>query len=126
MEQVFRLFDFNVYNENRINENSSESENGKKVNKDTSQFVIQMFGLDESGKTCSILIDDFKPFFYIKVGDSWSTGKKNAFLLHIKGKIGKFYENSITDCKIIKRKKLYGFDNGKEYKFVKFKRQKMY
>jgi len=125
MEQVFRLFDFNVYNENRINENSSESENGKKVNKDTNQFVIQMFGLDETGKTCSILIDDFTPFFYVKVGDSWSTGKKNAFLLHIKGKIGKFYENSITDCKIIKRKKLYGFDNGKEYKFVKFEFKNM-
>jgi DNA polymerase elongation subunit (family B) len=119
MEQVFRLFDFNVYNENKIDESSSGSENGKKVNKDTNQFVIQMFGLDENGKTCSILIDDFKPFFYVKVGDSWSTGKKNAFLIHVKGKIGKFYENSITDCKIIKRKKLYGFDNGKEYKFVK-------
>jgi DNA polymerase elongation subunit (family B) len=125
MEQVFRLFDFNVYNENRIDENSSGSENGKKINKDTNQFVIQMFGLDESGKTCSILIDDFTPFFYVKVGDSWSTGKKNAFLLHIKGKIGKFYENSITNCKIIKRKKLYGFDNGKEYKFVKFEFKNM-
>ena len=120
MEQVFRLFDFNVYNENKIDENSSGSENGKKVNKDTNQFVIQMFGLDKNGKTCSILINDFKPFFYVKVGDNWSTSKKQAFLLHIKGKIGKFYENSITDCKIIKRKKLYGFDNGKEYKFIKF------
>lgn len=125
MEQVFRLFDFNVYNENRIDENSSGSENGKKVNKDTNQFVIQMFGLDENGKTCSILIDDFKPFFYVKVGDNWSTSKKQALLLHIKGKIGKFYENSITDCIIIKRKKLYGFDNGKEYKFVKFKFKNM-
>ena len=73
MEQVFRLFDFNVYNENKIDENSSGSENGKKINKDTNQFVIQMFGLDETGKTCSILIDDFTPFFYVKVGDSWST-----------------------------------------------------
>jgi len=120
MEQVFRLFDFNVYNENKIDENSSGSENGKNINKDTNQFIIQMFGLDENGKTCSILIDDFKPFFYIKVGDNWSSSKKQTFLLHIKSKIGKFYENSITDCKIIKRKKLYGFDNGKEYKFIKF------
>ena len=35
-------------------------------------------------------------------------------------KMGKFYENSIVECKLIKRKKLYGFDGGKEYKFIKF------
>jgi DNA polymerase elongation subunit (family B) len=121
MEQVFRLFDFNIYNENKSETNSSGgSDNGKPSYKDSNQFVIQMFGLDEKGKTCSIVIDDFKPFFYVKVGDNWSIDKKQSFLLHIKGKIGKYYENSITECKIIKRKKLYGFDDGKEYKFIKF------
>jgi len=121
MEQVFRLFDFNVYNENNSETKSSDgSENGKPNYKDSNQFVIQMFGLDEQGKTCSIIIDDFKPFFYVKVGDNWSIDKKQSFLIHIKGKIGKYYENSITECKIIKRKKLYGFDDGKEYKFIKF------
>ena len=121
MEQVFRLFDFNVYNENNSETKSSDgSENGKSNYKDSNQFVIQMFGLDEQGKTCSIIIDDFKPFFYVKVGDNWSIDKKQSFLIHIKGKIGKYYENSITECKIIKRKKLYGFDDGKEYKFIKF------
>ena len=121
MEQVFRLFDFNVYNENNSETKSSDgSENGKPNYKDSNQFVIQMFGLDEQGKTCSIIIDDFKPFFYVKVADNWSIDKKQSFLLHIKSKIGKYYENSITECKIIKRKKLYGFDDGKEYKFIKF------
>jgi DNA polymerase elongation subunit (family B) len=121
MEQVFRLFDFNVYNENNSETHSSSgSENGKPNYKDSNQFVIQMFGLDEQGKTCSIIIDDFKPFFYVKVGDNWSIDKKQSFLLHIKSKIGKYYEKSITECKIIKRKKLYGFDDGKEYKFIKF------
>ena len=126
MEQVFRLFDFNVYNENNSETKSSDgSENGKQNYKDSNQFVIQMFGLDEQGKTCSIIIDDFKPFFYVKVGDNWSIDKKQSFLIHIKGKIGKYYENSITECKIIKRKKLYGFDDGKEYKFIKFEFKNM-
>lgn len=121
MEQVFRLFDFNIYNENKSETNSSSgSDNGKPLYKDLNQFIIQIFGLDEQGKTCSIVINDFKPFFYVKVGDNWSIDKKQSFLLHIKGKIGKYYENSITECKIIKRKKLYGFDDGKEYKFIKF------
>ena len=35
--------------------------------------------------------------------------------------MGKYFEDSITCCKLIKRKKLYGFDGGKEYKFLLLK-----
>jgi hypothetical protein len=35
-------------------------------------------------------------------------------------KVGKKLENNITNCIIVKRKKLYGFDGGKQHKFVKF------
>ena len=31
-----------------------------------SSFEIQAFGIDETGKTYSILIKNMKPFFYIK------------------------------------------------------------
>jgi DNA polymerase elongation subunit (family B) len=66
-------------------------------------------------------VNDYKPFFYIKVDDSWNLDKKVEFLNHIKTKIGKYYENSICECKLIKRKTLYGFDGGKEHKFVLLK-----
>jgi DNA polymerase elongation subunit (family B) len=127
MEHIFRIFDFNVYNEtntNTNNENSSDEDvNGKEksnVRKDNLTFIIQMFGLNEQGETCSIQVEDFKPFFYVMVNDKWNTYTKECFLNHIKTKIGKYYQDSITDCVIIKRKKLYGFDGGKEHKFIKF------
>ena len=120
MEHVFRLYDFNVYNkkDDAKEESSSDEETGAKT--DSNKFVIQMFGINETGESCSILVDDFKPFFYVKVGDEWSQYTKASFLQHITKKLGKYYENSISDCKIIKRKKLYGFDGGKEHKFVMF------
>jgi DNA polymerase elongation subunit (family B) len=120
MEHVFRLYDFNVYNKKDDGKegSSSEEENGPKT--DNSKFVIQMFGINESGESCSILVEDFRPFFYVKVGDNWSQQTKEQFLIFIKKKLGKYYEKSISDCKIIKRKKLYGFDGGKEHKFVMF------
>ena len=107
MEHIFRIFDFNVYN--TLGETS-----------DTQQFIIQMFGLDKNGKTCSILAEDFKPFFYVMVNDKWTIEMKDNFLEFIKSKIGPFYKEAITKCKIIKRKKLYGFDGGKEHKFIIF------
>ena len=114
MEQSYRILDFNFYNE----KNSSDSDDEGR-HKDNSIFIIQMFGLDETGKTCSIIVEEFKPFFYVKVDNNWKLGTKNAFFIDIKTKMGKYYENSITECIIVKRKKLYGFDGGKEHKFVK-------
>jgi len=122
MEHVFRIFDFNIFNDKPGNDESgsgSDDEKNKSF-KDTTMFMIQMFGLNEKGETCSILVEDFKPFFYVMVNDNWNTYTKDCFLNYIKNKIGKYYENSITDCIIIKRKKLYGFDGGKEHKFIKF------
>ena len=119
MEQVFRIFDFNVYNEKNSGNDDSSHDEDTHTYKDSAQFQIQMFGLDESGKTCSIFVEDFKPFFYLMINDTWDMRAKNSFLEHLKLKMGKYYENSITECIIVKRKKLYGFDGGKEHKFIK-------
>ena len=120
MEHVFRVYDFNFYNKKDDAKEESGSDEESISKTDTNKFVIQMFGINEIGESCSILIEDFKPFFYVKVGDEWAQYAKNSFLQFIKKKLGKYYENSITDCKIIKRKKLYGFDGGKEHKFIMF------
>jgi len=118
MEHVFRLYDFNVSNkkDDSKEESGSDEDNGTKT--DATKFVIQMFGINEKGESCSILAENFKPFFYVKVDENWTQYTKSTFLQFIEKKLGKYYENSISDCKIIKRKKLYGFDGGKEYKFI--------
>jgi len=121
MEHIFRILDFNVYNEKMSSsDESSNSDNETNVYKDSTKFVIQMFGVNEKGETCSIIAEDYRPFFYVLVNDNWTIQMKDNFLAHIKDKIGKYYEKSITECIIIKRKKLYGFDGGKEHKFIKF------
>ena len=123
MEKSVRLLDFNIYDETIEKDSSSSgSESGEyEIKNDTKRFVIQMFGINESGETFCLYVTDYKPFFYIMVGDDWGFDKKNMFLSNIKTKVGKYYENSITECKIIKRKKLYGFDGGKEHKFIQLK-----
>ena len=116
MEHIFRIVDFNVYNgKDSSNESSDDEQN---TYKDTNQFIIQMFGVDENGKTYSLTAEGFRPFFYLMVNDKWSIQMKEDFLAHLKDKVGKYYKDSITECKIIKRKKLYGFDGGKEHKFI--------
>jgi DNA polymerase elongation subunit (family B) len=117
MERTFKLYDFNVYSNNETSSSGSEEE--YQSHRDSSNYMIQMFGINEQGKSACILVEGFKPFFYAMVDDSWDMAKKTRFNESIKGKLGKYYEKCITDCKLIKRKKLYGFDGGKEHKFVR-------
>lgn len=107
MEYTFRIFDFNVTSEKNIEKDQDSSDNGRDerpVYRDDEKFLIQIFGKDENGKTYSVNVEDFKPFFYVLVDEHWTKQTKDSFLLFIKSKIGKYYENSITDCIIIKEK----------------------
>ena len=89
-------------------------------NEDTFQkeFTVQMFGVNETGKTASITVIGYQPFFYIKVADTWTESEKVEFMAQLKSDIGEQYAASIHDTKLVKHKKLYGFDAGKEYTFI--------
>ena len=116
----FRLFYFDVLND--VIEHpasSSDDEKEKKKHCDEKKFLVQMYGINEKGETCSIIVDDFEPFFYIKVGDNWDLGKMNTMVREIKSAIGEFYKDSITNFELVDSQKLYGFSAGKKSKFVK-------
>ena len=119
MEQAFRIFDFNILSLNNKLDDESDEEEEKVIHKDTTIFLIQIFGVNELGQTFSVVVEGFKPFFYVMVNDNWNISIKVQFLEDIKKRMGKYYENTISECIIIKRKKLYGFDGGKEHKFIK-------
>lgn len=107
----FKLLDFNIYNSVK---NTDEPTKG-----DPNKFYIQMFGINEKRETYSIIVENYQPFFYVKVGDNWNERIKDRFFVSIRDKIGKYYSNSFDSCELVQHKKLYGFDAGKLYNFVK-------
>ena len=126
----FRLFDFQVRDEvtgagGSGSNSSTSSGSGNGFSKDKKCFTIQMFGINEHGETCCIIVNDYQPFFYAKVPESWGFDAKARFIAELKKAVGKFSEDSILtdECKLIRRKALYGFDGGKDHKFllIKFK-----
>jgi DNA polymerase elongation subunit (family B) len=107
---------------------SSDSDSGPKQRTDNKQFLVQMYGINEKGETCSIIVDDFEPFFYIKVADHWDASDMNRLVRNIKRDIDKgsrqpggssYYGSSVTKYELIDSKKLYGFSAGKQSKFIK-------
>ena len=124
----FRLFDFQVRDEvagtgsgGSGGSGSSAGSGSSGMKKDRKCFTMQMFGINEQGETCCIIVRDHQPFFYAKVPESW------GFIAELKKAVGKFSEDSILsdDCKLLRRKALYGFDGGKDHKFLMLKFKNM-
>ena len=65
----FKLIDFEIYNDKIYNEETEKEEY---------QFMIQMFGMNELGENASIFINDFKPFFYLKVSNKIKKNTERA------------------------------------------------
>lgn len=110
MPAEFRVFSFETYN-------ACEENEGPKI--DNNKFMVQMFGINTLGETCSICIDDFKPFFYVKAEGVWSKSRIEQVKTHILSTIGeKYYVDSIFNIRKVQRKNLYGFDAGELYNFL--------
>ena len=61
-------------------------------------FKISMYGIDEERNTYCVRIDDFKPFMYIKVGNSWTEKTVEEFIEFLKNITYKSdYESSVID-----------------------------
>lgn len=118
----FRLLDFHIYNNKGNiggNEDSDSSEGKEKKWEKEEYFVIQMFGINEKGETCCIYLDDYKPFFFIKVGNHWTKEMVAELQYDISTKVGAFHSKNIISSELIQRNQLYGFSGGKTHKFVK-------
>ena len=117
----FRLFDFKFVDAKQLTEESSDSDNYDNAS-DTSfkmntKFTIQLFGINEEGQSVLINVDDFKPFFFVKVNNNWTSKEKNLFISEIKSKV-KSIQDDIIDYKLLHRKKLYEFDDYKDHVFL--------
>ena len=120
----FKLLEFGVKDVKIKNKSDDEDDNKKKG--DTQKFTIQMFGINENGKTCSIIVKDYAPFFFVKIPPDWKAGDKSEFVEYIKNHVlNKYNRDGLLDCKLVRRKKLYGFDGGKLHKFLVFKFENM-
>ena len=116
----FKLIEFNPYDDTEnfgdgyINDNSYY------------KYKIQMFGINEKGETASIILEDYKPHFYVLVSDDWCDDDKNEFVEELiesvidsSNKDETYYDNINIICEFVERNKLYGFNAGKLNKFIK-------
>ncbi len=120
MSVKFKLLSFHDYNEVVEEEDvSSDDSDVKKCYKDNKKYIMQFFGLDQKGRTYTLYIEDYKPFFYIKTNGKFNKSLLREFQMVLTDKLGNYYSSSIHKISIVKKKKLYGFDNNTLHIFLK-------
>ena len=114
----FRLIDFRVYDDVLSSQKQSSDDETEKKPKEKPHMIIQMFGVNEKGETCSIYVNNYTPFFYVKVADDWTDYDARCLYRELVDK-AEYHGKSILDVELVNHKKLYGFTAGKDYKFAK-------
>ena len=90
-----KLLSFNSYDE-EIGEESFMCTN--------KEYVVQMFGLNKEGEKICIKVRNFRPYFYIKIGEDWG--------IKIIGKLIRHLNKSVKDTMKNKQIKGMGYYEG--------------
>ena len=81
MTIIFQAIDWYVCD---VNQSDSDEEND---NKNSLNYLIKIFGRDLNGKSVSVNINNYTPYFYLKGLDDYQEYLHNDILLRIKGSI---------------------------------------
>ena len=86
------------------------------------EYKIYAFGVTDKDKSVCLEINEFTPFFYVKIPDhlqkTWTDFKTEQVRLYIKNKLYKF-RDSLIKVSLIQKKDIDGFTNEESFKFLK-------
>ena len=129
----FRLIDFKTFDATLTevkygvaSSSGSDDSSAETGPREPNLFMIQMFGINEQGQTCSIIVHDFSPFFFVRVGDDWTQAHVNAFVQNLCATNRMVWlHKQIVSAVLVQYHKLYGFSAGKKDRFIQitFKNQ---
>lgn len=80
------------------------------------RYVITAYGVTADGNSITIDIYGFRPCFYVEIPDGWSRTTVDRVMKEVKKRVR--CEFALKSYRIVKRKKMAGFNNNKEFKFI--------
>jgi DNA polymerase elongation subunit (family B) len=81
------------------------------------EYIVQMFGLNKDGEKICIKARNFRPYFYIKIGDDWD--------IKIIGKLIRHLNKLVKDTMKNKQLNGMGYYEGGIVKYITTKKKKI-
>lgn len=82
-------------------------------------YIIKLFGSTLDGKTVSVSIRNFTPYFYVKVPNHWTKREVIKFYGYLFEILPSLMKNGLQSCKLFEKQDFWGFTNHKQFKFVR-------
>lgn len=117
--QIIEWYAADVVPKTDSDSDDSEDQDKKKYKEDLSEYKIIIFGKDENGKTYSLMVNEFTPYFYIKVPSYFKKSDLNRFERWVRSSMWSKYRNSFLRTNIVKKKIFRNFNNFKQFYFVR-------
>lgn len=126
----FQIIEWNAQDEEDICDDSSD-DSQVKIHSCKEVYTMRCFGVTNEGVSITCKINGFTPFYYIKVDNKFNKKQLNTFIEFLKnsyqlskckinGDFLSFSDCLLKDkCTIVEKKDLYGFRNGKKYRFIR-------
>ena len=129
----FQIIDWYTDNyQEELDETSSNDSDESKKNMDQSKYRIIIFGKDINDKTYSLVVNDFTPYFYIRVPDDFTKDKLKLLEHWIKdpkpsrdnpgangGGLWYKYHDCLLRLTLHKKMRFRGFTNKRKFNFVR-------
>jgi DNA polymerase elongation subunit (family B) len=131
---IFQIIDWIQYNEKSNVDDLNDSNDSNDVNSDDElenelfgsqsnsldSYKIRLYGRTIDNKSVVVNINNYTPFFYIKVNKDWTDSKIRTLIGCIKSKISnQKLVKGLKSFDVLMRKDLYGFTAYKDFKFVR-------
>lgn len=84
------------------------------------RYTIYAFGVTLEGNSLCARISGHTPYFYVEIPDAWNKEHVAKLVASMKKRMMWCHRDAIKGAKIVKRKKMAGFNNNKVFKFVEF------
>lgn len=135
--QALEWQEYNVY-ENNDEEMSDDDMDidpyyNNIVSKEFEKYIVKVFGVNKSGESVCLKVNNFTPFFFVKVPDTWVNTDASAVIQILKRSLANSkrkvndswctydFSGCFVDelCKIQIKCDFYGFSNDKKGKFLR-------
>ena len=106
--------DDNNYNDS---DDTSDSDSDDSNPTNNLKYTIIIFGKDLEENTYSLQINNFTPYYYLKVPDDFCKSSIDIFTKWLKGKLPKQFKNDLVKITLHNKFKFRGFNDNKKFKW---------
>ena len=118
---VFQIIDWSQYNEIEQLDDSDELELELGIKQDNfTRYKIRLYGRTTDNKSIYVNVNDYTPFFYIKIPQEWNVAKAMTLVSFLKSKMtNETVLKGFQNFELVERKDLYGFTGYANFKFIR-------